>query len=42
MREMWDGIAVEWNSADVEPDIRLHYGLTGNGERLLVLVHGDP
>ncbi|MGU3664191.1 alpha/beta fold hydrolase [Methylobacterium sp. A49B] len=42
MRELLDGIAVEWDSAEVEPGVRLHYGLAGEGARTLVLVHGYP
>lgn len=42
MRENWDGIAVEWASAEVEPGVQLHYGLAGEGERVVVLVHGYP
>ena len=42
MREHWDGVAVEWDSAEVEPGMRLHYGIAGYGERTVVLVHGYP
>lgn len=42
MREVWDGIAVEWGSAEVAHGVRLHYGVAGEGARTLVLVHGYP
>ena len=42
MREVWDGAAVEWDSAEIEPGMRLHYGVAGEGERVIVLVHGYP
>jgi len=42
MREIWDGVAVEWGSAEVEPTLRLRYGVAGEGGRTVVLVHGYP
>ena len=42
MRKGWDGAAVDWNSAEIEPGMRLHYGVAGEGERVIVLVHGYP
>ncbi|MCJ2100716.1 alpha/beta fold hydrolase [Methylobacterium sp. E-046] len=42
MRDVWDGAAVEWDSAEIEPGMRLHYGVAGEGERVIVLVHGYP
>lgn len=42
MGETWDGVAVEWGSAEVETGMRLHYGVAGAGERTVVLVHGYP
>lgn len=42
MREEWDGVAVEWGSAEVEPSLRLHYGIAGEDERVVVLVLGYP
>ena len=42
MHEEWGGVAVEWASVEVEPGVRLHYGLAGAGERTVVLVHGYP
>ncbi|WCS23789.1 alpha/beta hydrolase [Methylobacterium sp. NMS14P] len=42
MREMWDEVSVEWDSAEIEPGIRVHYGTAGAGERTVMLVHGYP
>lgn len=42
MRDVWDGVAVEWDSTEVEPGVRLHFGVAGEGERTVVLVHGYP
>lgn len=42
MRETWGDTTIEWGSAEVEPGLRLHYGVAGSGERTVVLVHGYP
>ena len=42
MREHWDGVAVEWDSAEVEPGVRLHYDVAREGEHAVVLIHGYP
>jgi len=42
MRETWGGVAVEWGSAEIEPELRLRYGVAGQGGRTVVLVHGYP
>ncbi|QGY06087.1 alpha/beta hydrolase [Methylobacterium mesophilicum SR1.6/6] len=42
MQEIWDGVSVEWDSAEIEPGMRLRYGVAGVGGRIVVLVHGYP
>ncbi|MEA1833605.1 alpha/beta hydrolase [Methylobacterium durans] len=42
MRETWDGVAVEWSSAEVERGVRIHYGVAGAGGRTVMLVRGYP
>jgi pimeloyl-ACP methyl ester carboxylesterase len=42
MRETWDGVTVEWGSAEVERGVSIHYGVAGAGSRTVMLVHGYP
>jgi pimeloyl-ACP methyl ester carboxylesterase len=39
MRETWDDVAVDGDSAEVEPAMRLHHGTAGTGDRVVVLVY---
>ncbi|GJD47801.1 hypothetical protein OPKNFCMD_0512 [Methylobacterium crusticola] len=42
MRESWDGVAVDYGSAEVERGVRVHYGVAGAGDRTVMRVHGYP